>query len=42
MFDLLHEREEAVKQYELASVGGGDQSQTDAARRYLRDPYVGR
>jgi tetratricopeptide (TPR) repeat protein len=42
MFDLLHEREEAVKQYDLASVGGGDQSQTDAARRYLRDPYVGR
>lgn len=42
MFDLLHQREEAVKQYELASVGGGDQSQTDAARRYLRDPYNGR
>ena len=39
MFDLLHNRDEAVKQYQLASAGGGDQSQADAARRYLKSPY---
>jgi tetratricopeptide (TPR) repeat protein len=42
MFDLLHNRPEAIRQYELASVGGGDQSQSDAARRYLKTPYAGK
>ena len=42
MFDLLHDRSEAITQYEMASVGGGDQSQTDTARRYLKTPYDGR
>jgi tetratricopeptide (TPR) repeat protein len=42
MFDLLHNREQAIKQYELASAGGGDQSQADAARRYLKTPYTGK
>jgi tetratricopeptide (TPR) repeat protein len=42
MFDLLHNRAEAVKQYQLASAGGGDQSQADAARRYLKTPYTGK
>jgi len=42
MFDLLHDRGNAIKQYELASAGGGDQSQADAARRYLKTPYSGR
>jgi hypothetical protein len=42
MFDLLHNREEAIRQYELASAGGGDQSQADAARRYLKTPYTGK
>ncbi len=42
MFDLLHRREEGIKEYQLASAGGGDQSQTDAARRYLKSPYTGR
>jgi tetratricopeptide (TPR) repeat protein len=42
MFDLLHNRQEAIKQYQLASAGGGDQSQTDAARRYLKTPYTGK
>jgi hypothetical protein len=42
MFDLLHNRNEAVKQYQLASTGGGDQSQADAARRYLKTPYTGK
>jgi tetratricopeptide (TPR) repeat protein len=40
MFDLLHERDEAIKQYQLASAGGGDQSQADAARRYLKTPFT--
>jgi hypothetical protein len=42
MFDLLNKREEAIKQYELASAGGGDQSQADAAHRYLKTPYTGK
>jgi tetratricopeptide (TPR) repeat protein len=42
MFDLLHNRPEALKQYQLASAGGGDQSQADAARRYLKTPYTGK
>ncbi len=42
MFDLLNNRTEAVKQYQLASAGGGDQSQVDAARRYLKTPYTGK
>jgi len=42
MLDLLHKRDEATKQYELASAGGGDQSQSDAAHRYLKTPYVGK
>jgi tetratricopeptide (TPR) repeat protein len=42
MFDLLHERNEAIKQYQEASAGGGDQSQADTARRYLKTPYTGK
>jgi hypothetical protein len=42
MFDLLHNRGQAVKMYQMASAGGGDQSQADAARKYLRNPYVGK
>ncbi len=42
MFDLLQQREKAVAQYQLASAGGGDQSQADAARKYLKTPYNGR
>jgi tetratricopeptide (TPR) repeat protein len=40
MFDLIHNREEAIQQYQLASAGGGDQSQAEAARRYLKAPYT--
>ncbi len=40
MFDLLHNRAEAIKQYQLASADGGDQSQADAARKYLKTPYT--
>jgi tetratricopeptide (TPR) repeat protein len=42
MFDLLHQRDKAIEQYRQASAGGGDQSQADAARRYLKAPYNGR
>jgi hypothetical protein len=42
MFDLLHKRDEAIQQYQLASAGGGDQSQADAARHYLKNPYTGK
>lgn len=42
MFDLLHDRGNATRQYELAAGGGGDQSQADAARHYLKTPYEGR
>lgn len=42
MFDLLRNRGQAVKMYQMATAGGGDQSQADAARKYLRNPYVGK
>lgn len=42
MFDLLHNRPEAIKQYQQASAGGGDQSQADDARKYLKTPYTGK
>jgi hypothetical protein len=42
MLDLLQERDQAVRMYQLAAGGGGDQSQADAARKYLRTPYSGR
>ncbi len=40
MYDLLRQRSEAVIQYQLASNGGGDQSQSEAARRYLKEPFT--
>jgi tetratricopeptide (TPR) repeat protein len=42
MLDLLHRRDEAVKQYELAAAPGGDQTQADAARKYMKSAYAGR
>jgi tetratricopeptide (TPR) repeat protein len=42
MFDLLHQRDKARQLYQMASSGGGDQSQADIARRLLQDPYTGR
>ncbi|HEY8996579.1 MAG TPA: hypothetical protein VIM60_01700 [Edaphobacter sp.] len=41
MFDLLHQRDKAIEQYKLASAAGGDQSQADDARKYLKNPYTG-
>ena len=42
MFDLLHQRDKARQLYQMASSGGGDQSQADIARRLLENPYTGR
>jgi tetratricopeptide (TPR) repeat protein len=42
MLDLLHDRNGAVRQYQLAAAGGGDQSQVDAARKLLKSPYEGK
>lgn len=42
MLDLLHRREEAVAQYQMAAAGGGDQSQVGDARKYLKSAYTGR
>jgi tetratricopeptide (TPR) repeat protein len=42
MFDLLHQRPRAIALYQMASAGGGDQSQADAARHLLRTPYQGK
>jgi tetratricopeptide (TPR) repeat protein len=42
MFDLLQKRDEAIKQYQLAAAPAGDQSQSEAARRYLKSPYTGK
>ena len=42
MFDLLHQRAKAVGLYQMASSGGGDQSQAEMARRLLKMPYAGR
>jgi hypothetical protein len=41
MFDLLHDRGSALKQYRLASAPGGDQSQAAAARHYIETPFTG-
>ncbi len=42
MFDLLEKRDEAIRQYQLAAAPSGDQSQSEAARRYLKAPYTGK
>ncbi|ADV82332.1 hypothetical protein [Terriglobus saanensis] len=42
MDDLLHHRDAAIEQYRLAAAPGGDQSQADAARKYMKTPYSGR
>ena len=41
MLDLLHQRADAVAQYQKAAAPGGDQSQADTARRYMKAPYSG-
>lgn len=40
--DLLHDRGAAMHAYQQAAAPGGDQSQADAARRYMKSPYSGK
>jgi tetratricopeptide (TPR) repeat protein len=42
MYDLLHQRSEAIKMYQQVLKPGGDQTQADAARKYLQTPYQGK
>jgi tetratricopeptide (TPR) repeat protein len=42
MYDLLHQRPEALQMYHQVLQPGGDQTQADAARRYLQTPYQGK
>ena len=42
MYDLLHDRQQAVRLYQMAAAPGGDQTQADAARKNLKTPYVGK
>jgi tetratricopeptide (TPR) repeat protein len=42
MYDLLHDRGQALHFYQLALAPGGDQTQADAARKYQRTPYSGK
>jgi tetratricopeptide (TPR) repeat protein len=41
MLDLEHRRNEAVAEYQKAAAAGGDQTQADAARKYMKSPYTG-
>ncbi len=42
MLDLLHDRTGAIRQYQLAAAGGVDQTQADAAKKYIKSPYTGK
>jgi len=42
MYDLLHDRAHAVQLYQMAAAPGGDQTQADAARRYMKTPFAGK
>ena len=42
MYDLLHDRGQAVRMYQMALTPGGDQSQASDAKRYLKTPFVGK
>ncbi len=42
MYDLLHKRDQALLMYRAAAAPGGDQSQAEAARRYMRSPFTGK
>ncbi len=41
MNDLLHHRPEAEHMYQAAAAPGGDQSQAETARKYLKTPFAG-
>jgi len=42
MYDLLHQRSDAVHMYQQALQPGGDQTQAEAAHKYLQTPYQGK
>jgi tetratricopeptide (TPR) repeat protein len=42
MYDLLHDRKNAVRMYQMVLDPKGDQSQADTARKYLKTPYTGK
>ncbi len=42
MYDLLHQRAEAIHMYQQVLTPGGDQTQADAAHRYLQTPFQGK
>ena len=42
MYDLLHNRRQAIHMYNLVLLPGGDQSQSATARKYLESPYTGK
>ena len=42
MYDLLHKRNDAVQMYQVAAAPGGDQTQAEAAKRYLRSSFAGK
>jgi hypothetical protein len=42
MYDLLGDRAGAVRMYQMAAAAGGDQSQAEAAKRYLKAPFSGK
>jgi len=42
MYDLLHQRSDAVHMYQQVLQPGGDQTQAEAARKYLQTPYQGK
>jgi tetratricopeptide (TPR) repeat protein len=42
MYDLLHDRPQAVRLYQMAAAPGGDQTQAEAARRYMKTPFAGK
>jgi hypothetical protein len=41
MLDKIGRRADAIRQYQLASASGGDQTQASDARKYLKSPYTG-
>jgi len=42
MYDLLNERDMALKQYEVVLRQDGDSAQADSARKYLKSPFTTR
>jgi tetratricopeptide (TPR) repeat protein len=42
MLDLLHQRDEAVKEYRMAAAPAGDQSQVDMAKKLMNTAYTGK